>query len=417
MGDRFSMGGIVLRRFWNSRQGNFAALTAIAIVPIMVGVAGVVDFASTSNQATKLQGALDATALAIGTKYFEGMTKTELQGFGYRIFEANLNLLDQQATELGYEESKSNFSASVNGSGIAHLITVSSSISHPGFVGGIDWRAYRISKAKVFSGQEACVLALSPHASRAVDIQGSTNVAMDGCVIASNSDATDSLYRGGSAKVRAECAIATGGIVGLSDSNSQFHCPRPLPDQYPSFDPLSGIEPPPYGSCTPMKGGKVITLVPGTYCDKAVTGTVTLEPGVYIFRGSKISLGGNGSLTGAGVTIFLVDGAELNINANQLINLSPPTTGPYGGITIYQERGNTTPMTLNGGAGTSLNGFVYAPDAHITYTGNSDTGSNACVRIVGDTVTMTGNSVVKSDCGAALADREMYASRSVVLVE
>lgn len=32
-------------------------------------------------------------------------------------------------------------------------------------------------------------------------------------------------------------------------------------------------------------------LPPGTYCD-------TLEPGIYLFKGTKISLGGTGSLIG-----------------------------------------------------------------------------------------------------------------------
>ncbi|RUM95342.1 pilus assembly protein [Pseudaminobacter arsenicus] len=407
----------MLRKFWRSEQGNYAAITAIAMVPIMTGVAGVVDFASTSNQAANLQGALDATALAIATRYFDGMTEAELQEFGYKIFEANLSLLDQQTTELDYDETASNFDASATGSGIAHIITVSSSIRHPGFVGGIEWRAHRTSKARVFAGQDACVLALNPHASRAIEIQGSTTVSMEGCVIASNSNATDSVYRGGSAKVKAECAIAVGGIVGLSDSNSQFYCPSPLPDQYPSFDPLSGMEPPPYGSCTPVKGGKSIELTPGTYCDKAISGAVTLEPGVYLFKGTKISLGGNGSLIGTGVTIFLLEGAQISVNANQVIELSPSSTGPYAGITIYQARGNTSDLTLNGGAGSSVNGFIYAPNARVTYTGNSDTRSDGCIRIIGDTVAMTGNSSVKADCEVELGGRQMYAGRSVVLVE
>jgi hypothetical protein len=138
---------------------------------------------------------------------------------------------------------------------------------------------------------------------------------------------------------------------------------------------------------------------------------------VYIFKGTKISPGGNGTLSGAGVTIFLMDGAELNINANQVINLSPPATGPYAGITIYQARGNTTDLTLNGGANSSLNGFVYAPDARVTYTGNSTTASDACLRIIGKTVTMIGNSTVKSDCQAELGGRKMYAGRTIMLVK
>ncbi|WP_245451091.1 TadE/TadG family type IV pilus assembly protein [Borborobacter arsenicus] len=405
----------MLRKFWRCEQGNYTIITAIALVPIMTGIAGVVDFVSTSNQASNLQSALDATALAIGTEYFDGMTKAELEDFGYKIFQTNLSLLDEQTTELAYEDTRGKFDASASGSNTDHLITVSSSIEHPGFIGAMHWGASRTSVAKISQGQEACVLALNSKAPRAIEIQGSTDVSMAGCVIASNSAASDAFYKGGAAKVSAACAISSGGIVGMSDSNAQLDCPSPLPNQYPSLDPLSGVEPPPYGSCQNAKAGK--TLTPGTYCDKSLTGTIVLDPGAYIFKGTKISLGGNGSLTGAGVTIFLMEDAELKINANQVINLSPPETGPYAGITIYQARGNTSDLTLNGGSGTSLNGFIYAPDARITYTGNSDTGSDGCIRIVGNTVAMTGNSSVKSDCEVELGGREMYAGRTVLLVK
>ena len=407
----------MLHRFWTSEQGNYAAISALAMMPLMAGVAGVVDYSSITNQASNLQSALDVAALSIGTKYYDGMTKAELQDLGYKAFEANLSLLDAQPTVLDYQETKLAFDASASGSGVTHLITVSSNIKHPGFVGGIDWRAYRTSVAKVSSGQEACVLALNAHASRAIDIDGSTTVTMAGCIITSNSDAADSLYRGGAAKVSAKCALAVGGIVGLSNSNAKFDCPKPLPGQYPSFDPLSDVQPPSYGACQSVKGGKTIALSPGTYCDKTINGVVTLDPGIYIFRGGNISLGGNGSLTGAGVTIFLMEDAEMSINANQVISLSPPTTGPYAGITIYQEAGNDSDLTLNGGAGSSLNGFVYAPGAAITYTGNSNTGSDACLRIIGDTVTMIGNSTVRSDCKAELGNREMYAGRTISLIQ
>ena len=91
-----------------------------------------------------------------------------------------------------------------------------------------------------------------------------------------------------------------------------------------------------------MPAGNKKTLSPATYCDKTWSGDVTLDPGIYILRGGQIKLGGNGRLTGAGVTIFLMEGAKFVSNANEVIKLSPPTSGPYAGITIFQDRGNTS---------------------------------------------------------------------------
>jgi hypothetical protein len=65
-----------------------------------------------------------------------------------------------------------------------------------------------------------------------------------------------------------------------------------------------------------------------------------------------------------------------------------------------------------------MSGFIYAPDAAITYTGNSDMNAQgSCLRLVANTVQMTGNSAFKSDCTAVLGSREMYASRMITLAK
>lgn len=408
----------MLRKFFRSEQGNYTIIFALALVPIMTGLAGVVDYATTTRDAASLQNTLDAAGLAVATKYYSGMSQADLETLGYDVFTANLHLMDKQEAPLDVDfEPLMNFNAGATGSGSLHYITVSASIEHPGFVGGLTWVANRKAVVKVSAGQEACVLALNPHASRAMQFQGSTSVEMPGCVIASNSDAEDSFYRGGNASLSALCAISTGGAVGL-DSNTTLQCGQPRIHQYPSFDPLEGVEPPAYGNCTkPPNGGKTITLSQGTYCNVNLKGEVALNAGVYIFKGGQLNFNGNGSLVGKGVTIFLMDGATLSLNGTSTVDLSPPTSGPYAGITIYQARDNTAALTINGASGSNLTGYVYAPAAPISYTGNSSVTNQNCIRIIGDTVTMTGNSYVKTDCRADLGDRLMYVGRSITLVQ
>ncbi len=146
-----------------------------------------------------------------------------------------------------------------------------------------------------------------------------------------------------------------------SNSNAHLECGTPLENQYPSFDPLAKVVPPAYTSCQPVPGGKTKTLSPGTFCNKTLSGDITLAPGSYILRGGRINLGGNGSLVGAGVTIFLMEDAEFSVNGNEIVQLTPPTTGPYAGITIYQEKSNHTEITINGTSGSYVSGFIYAP--------------------------------------------------------
>ena len=76
----------MLTRFCRAEDGNYAVILTIAMIPILSGVAGVVDFVGTSNDASELQSSLDATALAIATEYDSGMTKPELQAFGAQFF-------------------------------------------------------------------------------------------------------------------------------------------------------------------------------------------------------------------------------------------------------------------------------------------------------------------------------------------
>jgi hypothetical protein len=406
----------MLKRFLECERGNYAMITVITMIPLMAAVAGVVDFTGTRDDAAELQNALDATGLAIGTKYYSGMTQTELHQLGVQFFAANMLIPTSQDLQIADADTMPGLDVSASDDGDAHFISVASSIHHLGIVGGLNWTAHRSSYVKVTPGQPACVLALDPTASDAIKIQGSTNVSMPGCVIASNSNASDSAYRGGSARIKAACVLASGGAVGFA-SGTNLACGAPLEHQYPSFDPLAGVTPPAYTACQLIPGGKAVTLSPGTYCNKDWGGNITLNPGVYILRGIDIKLGGNASLTGSGVTIFLMEGSQFTANANNVVKLSPPTSGDYAGITIFQDHGNTSPLTINGTSGSQVSGFIYAPDAPITFTGNSDmTASGECLRVVGDTVEMNGNSAVKSDCTAELGGRKAYAGRVVTLV-
>ena len=399
----------MLPQFWKSDDANYAAIFALVLIPIMAGVAGVVDYVGTSNDASKLHSTLDATAIEIATKYHDGMTNEQATEIGTTFFEGNI--YDVAAT--------SDFLAEVAIVGGMTEVSASATIHHPGMIGGSKiWHAARTSVVNLIPGQPSCVLATDPHAGSSIKIQGSTQVKMNGCVIASNSDAADAVSRGGSAQLDAQCVTTVGGTDGLASPSVHLDCPDPLVKQYPSRDPLLGVNPPAYTACKSMPAGNKKTLSPATYCDKTWSGDVTLDPGIYILRGGQIKLGGNGRLTGAGVTIFLMEGARFVSNANEVIKLSPPTSGPYAGITIFQDRGNTSAVNVNGGAGSMVTGFIYAPSADVFYAGNSTmTGDGECIRIVGKTVEMTGNSSVSSNCEAALGGRKMTTGQHIVLVK
>jgi hypothetical protein len=408
-------------RFWHSESGNFAVITGIAIVPLIAAVAGAVDYTIAHNKAGQLQNSLDTSALAIATAYDLGMSEDQLTQLGQDFYDNNMVGVSMSANVFDYDdELSSDLSAIASSEGDEEFITVRSAITHEGILGALDWPVHRRSVVKIKRGAPACVLALDPHAASSVKIQGSTDVGVLGCVIASNSDSDSAVYRGGSAVLSAACISTVGGTSGISSSsNAHLDCPAPLENQYPSFNPLAKVMPPSY-SCPggeSVPGGKKKTLEAGTYCNKTLSGEITLEPGTYVLAGGRVNLGGNGYLKGAGVTIFLMGDAEFSVNGNEVVQLTPPSSGDYAGTTIYQEKSNDNTITINGTSDSYVSGFVYAPGGHVFYAGNSATSTQSeCLRIVGNTVEMTGNSDIKSDCTAELGGREMFAGRYMSIV-
>lgn len=413
-------GTSMFRRFWRSKRGNFAVITAIASLPLLAGVAGVVDYTFARNKASQLQNALDASALAIATNYFLGMTDEELTDFGQQYFDTNMVGVNDGAESFEFDDAvTSDLSAMASAEGNDNFITVRSAIAHEGILGALDWPIHRRSVVMIKQGAEACVLALDPHAASAVKFQGSTQVHLAGCVIASNSDSGTSIYRGGTATVSADCVNTVGTTSGIDgNSNVTLECGDILENQYSSFDPLARVTPPIPGGCMDVPNGKNKTLTSGTYCDEELSGDIELETGgVFILKGGGLKLNGNGSIKGEGVTIFLMDDAEFAVNGNEVVQLTPPTSGIYAGITLFQPKSNATTITINGTADSYVSGFVYAPGAHVFYAGNSTNTTNSeCLRIVGNTIEMTGNSSMTSDCTDELGGREMYAGRYMTLV-
>lgn len=79
---------MMFKRFAASEGGNFAAIFAIASIPIMTAVAGMVDFAETHRKTSQVQQALDATALAMANMEMKGTVPSPAEAEAY--FHANL---------------------------------------------------------------------------------------------------------------------------------------------------------------------------------------------------------------------------------------------------------------------------------------------------------------------------------------
>jgi hypothetical protein len=284
---------------------------------------------------------------------------------------------------------------------------------------GIAFTTVRARAVVSFDAAEACVLALSTTASRALNITGSTTINAPGCTLASNSTASDAVKLGGSASLAAR-SIATAGEIVVSGSIS---VDEPMLDHQPAVaDPYADLEVPPVGACTAnnfkVTGSGDVTINPGVYCggiSMSGSGTLYLNKGTYILNKGDFSMTGSGRIRCGnctsptdGVTIILTATSgqvgSVSIAGSGDVELSAPSDegNPYQGIVFFQDPKATAgnDAKFNGGSAMKISGGIYLPKADISYTGSNSfaTGKN-CVEIIGLTIEMTGNSGLNlADC-------------------
>jgi hypothetical protein len=151
-------------------------------------------------------------------------------------------------------------------------------------------------------------------------------------------------------------------------------------------DPLAGLAAPAVsGAVQPainVSGNSSLPINPGIYSGITVAGNgrLTMNPGIYVIAGGGFSVSGNGAVAGSGVLIYNAGTSypqaggtfsPISLTGNAQVTLSAATTGAYAGLTLFQARDNTQPITMTSGDLTGMSGSVYAPSAPLTLSGNA----------------------------------------------
>ncbi|MER9840565.1 pilus assembly protein TadG-related protein [Mesorhizobium australicum] len=267
--------------------------------------------------------------------------------------------------------------------------------------------------ALITNASKACMLALDPTASQAALFSGNTSVKVTGCSVMANSIASDAIKLQGSAGLQADCLITAGGIS-LSNPVTTV-CAAPITQALPAADPFAGLPAP--AASNPCQNANKSALGPGTYCNGlSLSGSVTLQPGVYVIQGGDFKVNANANIAGDGVLIYLAAGSRVSMNGNATVNLSAATSGIYSGVLMYGDRTATGGQsTFNGTATSLLTGALYFPKQQVNYLGNFS-GQNGCTQVVADMIQWSGNSTINQDC-TSLGMRDIPATQSVALVE
>ena len=153
------------------------------------------------------------------------------------------------------------------------------------------------------------------------------------------------------------------------------------------------------------------------YCGGGnIQGTTNLSAGVYVLSGGNWKVNSGAELNGGNVTLYLTNGATLDINGGATIDMSAPLSGPYAGLLVFFDRTNTGSSKINGGSNFSMVGAIYGAKQNIEFTGNTTgSGPGECTQVIGYTVSMTGNSDFDTDCSNS-GTTQILAGQSIKVV-
>lgn len=395
------------RKFSGDRAGNFSIVFGFLIVPLVLAGGLALDSTNMNRIQTDVQAALDAASMEIAVNLNSGLDDAGLEELGARFFKLSLISADPEAASFSFHGMTTDPDGTQS---LATSATYDYELLVPRSFGGDESSALVDfsfqSGIRSRSGDLACVYALNHFAPRAIDVSGATSVVMDGCVLASNSNAADSIYVGGSADISADCVQSSGGID--ATAGLTVDCEQIRLNAWRLADPFELLVEPIPPMLLTAPGSSATTVAPGRYKNLSLDGTKVLQPGLYYIEGS---LTFKGDITGSGVTIFMADGG-ITVNGNASISLDAPQEGPYAGMLFMSARTNTSDHKFNGNGATDLNGVLYFPSGEVTYLGNNAT-TTTCMRIVADTIIMSGSSNIRSDCTEELGGREARVSGSL----
>ncbi|MBQ2262934.1 MAG: pilus assembly protein [Loktanella sp.] len=421
-----------LRRFGRDCSGGVAIMAALLMPVLTLGIGLGAETGYYYMTQRNLQNAADLAAHAGAVRLRAGDDDAAIHAAALHV-----------AIVTGFSPGQGSFQVNVppvsgpNTGNTASVEVILSKNQNRFFSGIIDIQPVLIGAravASVFSsGSSACVLALSRTAARAVTISGSTDVSLEGCDVASNSNAPDAFWMSNSsAKLAVDCIQSVGGAISGQNLTLQ-QCEAPKVNAPVVRDPYADLAEP--DKSVPCEANVNVSVFNPTHAHPSgmpamricggldIKSKVVFNPGLYIIDGGDLTMNANGEVSNAdvgveadGVTFFLTGTSKLKFNGNGRLNIEAPSTGPYAGMLFFGSRTQSgLEHEIRGNFGSTAQGALYAPTSAISFSGNS-TATNGCTQIIGLTVEFTGNSSLRSSC-STVNGRIIETNVSVRIVE
>jgi hypothetical protein len=366
----------------NPRKGNVVLIVAICLTVLLGFVALALDGGMLLDERRDVQSAADTAALAAAEDlYVNWQTNKGLDPQGTAAKKAAA-----LATANGFSSIQVNippaFGYFVGQPGYAEVIVTANQARAFSVLWGTD--GLPVTGRAVAQGRwvpdKMGILVLNPTAPGSLTNTGGGIMTVAGVPTIVDSNSPSAATATGNGTVISPSIDITG-VPGISGSGTWVGTVNagspPVPDPLaylPEPDPTTMVVQATHP--THIAGQSTTTLDPGVYKGGITVtgqGLLVMNPGIYYMDGGGFSFSGLGGMNATGVMIVNApksNSDNISINGNGSINFSPPTSGIYSGISLWQVRSATNTIFVNGNGGSSMSGTFYTANGTLNVGGN-----------------------------------------------
>jgi Putative Flp pilus-assembly TadE/G-like len=367
-------------------RGAVLPLVAVSLIPILGMVAVTLDLGLLLTQRRIAQTTADSAAMAASDQLFQSYMQNKGMDTDGKAQQAALAV----AAANGYSNDGTQSTVTVNippQSGYfvgqpSYAEVIVKYLQPRSFAriwsAGSDTISARSVAQGQWAGKQIGILVLDPTGSQALSGGGGGTLTTTAKVLVNSNSVAAAATGGGSILTAPEFDI-TGGYSGSGFNGTLKTGVTPTPD------PLAYL-PPPDPATMPIQSNNKLTisngtqtLQPGVYkggISVSGQGGIVMQPGIYYMQGGGFSFTGQGSLLAPGVMIYNApknsnDIVSIQGSGKGAVNVTPPSSGLYQGLSIFQDRNAATSMDISGNGNFSFLGTFYAAKALLKISGNS----------------------------------------------
>jgi Flp pilus assembly protein TadG len=386
------------------RRGAVAVLVAVCLIPMLAVVAIVLDGGVLLDDRRQAQTAADAAALAAATDLFNYYKTNQGADPGKTAKTSALTT----AKADGYNNDGTTSVVTVNippksgpFTGKAGYVEILITYNQPRFFsnvlgsGSLTVTARAVARG-LYTPSSPGILVLDPTGNNSLDVtaSGGVTVTNGGAIDVDSNSASGGLTITNTGNVTADTINLSDNTYNHSNSGDaigtinykQPATPDPLallpePSQ-PSAPSLTGTALAAYSTNNGINysGTTTLDLYPGYYpgLNLSSSGGVVLHdnldgsPGIYYIGSHGLSATNAGGISGSNVMIYSAGTGNISLTGSGNVTLSPPTTGTYEGITLFQERSSTKQVSITAQGNMTVSGTFYAAAAKVAITGQGN---------------------------------------------